>query len=153
MIWLTIIACGTLLLSQTNANILKPHENSPHYISLRRVGPLSNGTLALRHICSGAMVSNRWVVTAAHCLNFKQDTSLIIVAGMNNTDDGNSYYTDKIYRHPLFNGKNPEGDIALVYARFPIRLHAFAKPIALAKYWVGSHVQASFPHWLPAEVR
>ena len=66
------------IIEGTEANL---HE-FPYQVSLQ--WNFNNGSRA-RHFCSGSIINQRWILTAAHCLEeYTEDGWFEVVAGVNN---------------------------------------------------------------------
>ncbi|KAG9335324.1 hypothetical protein JZ751_005373, partial [Albula glossodonta] len=87
--------------------------------------------------CGGSILSELWVITAAHCLREGTESSLIVRVG-----EHNIYYTDdkeqditvaEWHLHPRYKPRiNPYNhDIALLRLSSPIRYSMYALPICL----------------------
>jgi secreted trypsin-like serine protease len=85
-----------------------------------------------KHLCGASLVTDRWAVTAAHCVSAPAQEELIVRAGSNDrTQGGEVRQVTKVVVHPEY-GPDPENeiinDIALIQLSAPIS----AAPIAVA---------------------
>ncbi|XP_015602364.1 chymotrypsin-2 [Cephus cinctus] len=78
----------------------------PYQVSLR---------LNDRHFCGGSILTERWILTAAHCLSGFNDTSIKVVTGTNTLDEGgDSYQSKRIVSHPKYSAALIRNDVGLI---------------------------------------
>ena len=69
-----------------------------------------NGDDSLRRSCGGAIISNRLVLTAAHCIYYLRKTEFVIVVGEENTNVPNAkeqiFQVENFIIHPKYDRKN-----------------------------------------------
>ncbi|XP_075152609.1 trypsin-1-like [Haematobia irritans] len=79
--------------------------DAPHQISLQTTG----------HICGGSIISNQWILTAAHCTNGKTADRLRIRLGTSQAAKGGELIeVAEIVQHELFNNSNIDYDYSLL---------------------------------------
>lgn len=100
----------------------------PWQVSLFRTG---GGTQLGTHFCGGSVVAERWVLTAAHCIEdlLPTDPSPIAVFFGSTSLEAGGQIVDvqTIYAHPDYRGVGSD-DIALLELRTPISI----QPVSLA---------------------
>ncbi len=65
--------------------------------------------------CRASLISNKWLLTAAHCVDFYQPSDIQVSFGLQNRDKNNYYYfVETVLVHPDWNSNSLENDIALI---------------------------------------
>ncbi|KFB50042.1 AGAP011918-PA-like protein [Anopheles sinensis] len=98
----------------------------PYQVSLR--------TLADFHFCGGAIIGDRWILTAAHCGIGRKPTEMVAVVGaLSKSHGGNSYEIREIIVHPNFNEWTQESDLAIVRTRTAMSFNSVVFPVRMAR--------------------
>uniref|UniRef100_A0A8C5D7T7 trypsin n=1 Tax=Gouania willdenowi TaxID=441366 RepID=A0A8C5D7T7_GOUWI len=83
------------------------------------------------HFCGGSLVSNNWVVSAAHCYKSRVEVRL----GEHNirVNEGTEQFisSSRVIRHPNYSSYNIDNDIMLIKLSKPATLNQYVKPVAL----------------------
>jgi len=115
-----------------NGDATEPHEY-PFFAALS-----SNDMNGRRIFCGASIVSRRWVMTAAHCVEYITPSTLggyYVVVGTDNirTSGPNerSHAIEKIVLHENWNATTVQNDIALIKLRADITFNDKVSPVCL----------------------
>ncbi|CAF4460910.1 unnamed protein product, partial [Adineta steineri] len=113
-------ACGRSQISNRFARIMGGQDAVPH--SYPWMVSLTKRSLNNIHLCGGTLITQRHVLSAAHCMeDFDGPSDLNIIAGTHyNTDKRNPAPVIAINVHPQYDPDTFENDIAIITLLAPL---------------------------------
>jgi trypsin len=100
------------------------------------------------HFCGGALISNRWVVSAAHCTRGRNAAETRIVLGaVHRSFDGETYRVNRIVNHPGFDANTRAYDIALLETATDVSFDFRVYPAELGSAFVDGGVSVVASGW------
>ncbi|CAB1333987.1 unnamed protein product [Coregonus sp. 'balchen'] len=111
--------------------------SQPHQVSLN-VG---------YHFCGGSLVNENWVVSAAHCYQFRVEVRL----GEHNikVTEGSEQFisSSRVIRHPNYSSYNIDNDIMLIKLSKPATLNTYVQPVALPSSCAPAGTKCTVSGW------
>lgn len=96
---------------------------APYQVSLQLLG---------FHICGGAIFTERWVLTASHCVDGWSASLINIFVGSNQLNgSGVVYRSEKLIKHENYDNPPYHNDIGLVKTRDPFVFNTLVQPIRI----------------------
>ena len=105
-------------------------KDAPWQVSLR------NFLGGISHFCGGTILSESWVLTAAHCLDGLAVFQYDVMAGQHNIHLPDIHQQVRLVSqgiiHPNYTWDDKEFDIGLIKLQSPLQFTDYVKPVALA---------------------
>lgn len=97
----------------------------PYQVALR--------TLMNRHFCGGTILSEWWVLSAAHCTadEFDHPDTFVVVVGAHSITDGLPHYVEHVINHPDWDLQGIQNDICMIRVEDPIEFNRYVQPARL----------------------
>ncbi|XP_067889053.1 granzyme K-like [Heterodontus francisci] len=109
---------------------VKPH-SKPYMASIQ---VYNKKMKSYKHYCGGALIANKWVLTAASC---QVRGPILVVLGAHdlsqNEKSQQKFEAKKWYPHQQFNRKTPENDIMLLELASEAKINKYVKLLKLPK--------------------
>ena len=104
----------------------------PHQVALL----VGTSSAYYQQFCGGSILSNYWVITAAHCVDDFSAGDVYVLAGTDFLTVGNvsANRTSSIRVHPGWNPSTAENDVALLQLKDPLRYSERIAPISLPSF-------------------
>lgn len=113
----------------------------PYIVSLR------SGTTG-GHFCGGCIISEEFVLTAAHCILNRQPSGVRAVVGTNTLNQGgDTYEAERIIAHPDYNPSLITNDIGLIKIVGQFRLSALVQIVPMRAEYVEGPNDAVISGW------
>ncbi|KXJ70758.1 hypothetical protein RP20_CCG022539 [Aedes albopictus] len=112
----------------------------PYQVSLR--------SSANAHFCGASIISNRWVLSAAHCTVGRTLANTRVVVGTHLLNSGGiSHASSRIVNHGSYNANTLANDVSLVQTASVIGMNNLAQTIALGGFFINTASGALASGW------
>ncbi|GAB0090072.1 hypothetical protein DMENIID0001_047370 [Sergentomyia squamirostris] len=118
-----------------NAN----HDQGRYQVSLR--------TLMNQHFCGGAILTQRWLVTAGHCTLGRKSGEFQAAVGALTAHEGVTHVVTNYIRHPSFDAMTLSDDIALLEIQTAIVFNERVQPVVISGRSVPANVETVLTGW------
>lgn len=149
---LTLLVSGTLagFVPFIHGGNKAAKDQFPFLVSLRKLSK----TGIYKHDCGATILSDRFLVTAAHCWNSSRtlDDYRVSVGPYKKEDEGEFYSVEKFIIHPQYDVLQNVNDMALVKMKESIRISERAAAIEIGREFIKGEVEALIIGWGKSEV-
>ncbi|EDS41558.1 chymotrypsin 1 [Culex quinquefasciatus] len=112
----------------------------PHQVSLQLKG--------FGHYCGGSIIADRWILTAAHCVDGQTPGQLNVLVGTNSLKEGGQLHeSDKFIKHNRYNRPQFHNDIALIRLKSKLQFSDTVKAIGYSEKTVGQDEHVTLTGW------
>ncbi|XP_049749471.1 trypsin-like [Elephas maximus indicus] len=110
----------------------------PYQVSLNSVG---------NHFCGGSLISDQWVVSAAHC--YKPQIQVRLGEHNIKVLEGTEQFINatKIILHPKYNSTEYDNDIMLIKLSSPATINSWVSNVSLPTSCAAAHTQCLTSGW------
>ncbi|XP_053722164.1 chymotrypsin-like protease CTRL-1 [Synchiropus splendidus] len=88
------------------------------------------------HICGATVISNDWLLTAAHCILSTSPSAYTVYLGRQNQTGSNpnevARNLSRVIVHPDYNNQTLDNDITLLKMETPVSFNNYIRPVCLA---------------------
>ncbi|CAF4836578.1 unnamed protein product [Pieris macdunnoughi] len=121
--------------------------SAPFIASLRRIRHVQGRTETM-HFCGGTILTQKWILSAAHCTYRVPAHSIQVRVGTNKrTSGGNSYDVVSIVIHENYTANTSKNDISLLKIFGSIKFDTNIQPIKLPTSNIGPGVMCKLTGW------
>lgn len=106
------------------------------------------------HFCGCSIISDKYILTAAHCVRGRDVNEFNILVGTNDRNSGGTYYTpEHIEKHESFNRPAFANDVAVIRVKGTIEFNDRVQPIEYSPDEVPNDADVLLTGWGRLRVR